>query len=170
MSHEEWVPASLLDELFPFHFSFDGTGRVIRVGPALGRIRPEVTPGASATELLRLQLPARPLTVDLGAESAPSLLVVETAQGGLWLRGQFVPLPLDATLFVGTPWFNDMAEMQALGITFDDLPPHTAQASSLFLMRSSQVAVEDSRRLSDQLRAANLQLRTVLETAAEGRA
>ena len=147
MSPDRGIPASLLDELFPFHFSFDRTGGLVRVGPALARIRPEFAPGARTADVLRLQRPARTLDFDVVAGGAPTLVVVETVSAGLRLRGQFVPLDADAALFVGTPWVNDLAEMKAHGITLNDLPPHTAQAGSLFLVRSSQVAVEDARRL-----------------------
>ena len=169
MTGDASLSGSLLDELFPFHFTLGAGGLLGRVGPALSRICPEMGPGTTAADVLRLQRPAVPLDLGILRKHTRALVVVEAISRTLKLRGQFVPT-VDGTalLFVGTPWITDLAEARSHGIALEDFPPHSAQAGSLFLMRSSQVAVQDARRLVHQLNSANLQLRAVLETAAEG--
>lgn len=176
MTRDLGLPSSMLDELFPFHFSFGRDGALKRVGKALRRVCPDLAPGARAEEVLRLVRPDLPLRSEVLADRTRSLMVLETVTGGLRLRGQLTLLDGGAELlFVGAPWITDLDDLQRHGIVLDDLPPHCSQADTLFLLRNSQIAAEDARGLVSrlerqqvELNSANRRLRAVLETAAEG--
>jgi len=173
---EVYLPPAALGELFPFHFAFDRSGTIREVGPALRRICPPVAPGARMGDVLHLLRPAPPLLFESLLRQPRMLVVFETVAKRLKLRGQvWLDAETGVILFLGTPWITDLRELRGHGITLEDLPPHSSQAETLFLLRANQVAAEDARSLSRRLErqqaeldAANASLRGVLETAAEG--
>ncbi len=143
-------------EVFPFFIACDDEARVRGVGRSLRKILPEEILGDLCDvhfEVLR-PIGVRSL-VDLRAK--PRTLVTLRAPKGLRLRGQVIERA-DGVVFVGTPWFDDMADVLALGLTVDDFASYDSAADYVVLLSQVRAQLKESndlaRRLSEQIQRA----------------
>jgi signal transduction histidine kinase/CheY-like chemotaxis protein/HPt (histidine-containing phosphotransfer) domain-containing protein len=149
----------LLEEVFPFYIACDADARVVSVGRSLRKILPGklLQPGESSQQLLQVLRPhgARSLCA-LGARGMG--LVVIKLVIGLQLRGQVFDRGERGAVFVGTPWFEDVDEAMALGLTVDDFAPYDAVADYVLLLSQvrGQLLEGDAlaQRLTEEIRKA----------------
>ncbi len=148
----------VFETLFPFYVAFDRTGRTTRVGPSLARLPPALRPGAPLADALEARRPDSLPTRESLADSAGRLVILRERATGTLLRGQLVPFGDDAA-FVCSPWVTDAAEMQRLGLSLHDFPPHDSTADLVQLVQVQRLAAADLQRLADRLTATQEHLR-----------
>lgn len=140
----------VFETLFPFHVAFDREGKATRVGPSLARLVPALRAGAPLSDALEARRPDTLPTHDSLADTAGRLVILRVRATGTLLRGQLVPLG-DDVAFVCSPWVTDAAEMQRVGLTLHDFPPHDSTADLLQFVQVQRLAAADLQRLANRL-------------------
>ncbi|MDX2232078.1 MAG: ATP-binding protein, partial [Leptolyngbyaceae cyanobacterium bins.349] len=69
----------------------------------------------------------------------------------------------DVIFFLGTPWVTDTASLAPLGIKLKDFATHDPIVDFLFLLQAKNTALTDTRKLTEELRAQQAQLRSALQ-------
>jgi PAS domain S-box-containing protein len=154
------LPAGDFTRVFPFYFAWDAELRVSSAGPSLAKICTDVRTGASIKELF---LPIRPegeISAGFLLEHEQHLLLFQHRATGTRFRGQILPLPdKDVTVMLASPWLQDTAQVEALGITFADFAIHDQSLDLLQLLQTQQMANEDLKKLTERLTAQRAKLR-----------
>ncbi len=155
----------VFETLFPFYVAFGRDGVVTRVGPSLARLAPALRPGALLSAALEARRPeVLPSHASLASDAA-RLVVLRLAATGTLLRGQLVPLG-DDVAYVCSPWVTDADEMQRMGLTLHDFPPHDSTVDLVQVVQIQRQAAADLQKLADRLTATRDHLR---EREAEAR-
>ncbi|GAA0762035.1 ATP-binding protein [Ideonella azotifigens] len=138
---------------FPFHMVLDRQLRLLQVGTVLGRVCPEMVPGAALAQQFRLVRPVL-AQVDFEAIAAreKALFVFRHREGLLQLRGEMV-VQGEQVFFLGSPWVGAMASLRRIGLTLNDFAVHDPVVDLLFLLQTKDKALADAQELSRRLSA-----------------
>ncbi len=143
--------AAQLAALFPFLVAFDRALRIVEAGPAWNRVCPSVATGAAFDELFCQVRPRVPLDWNAMHERANSIFLVECLPMQMRMRGQILAGDGESMIFLGFPWVTEVAELDRYGLTMADFPPHVATPDLLFLLQAKNVALDDTRKLAEEL-------------------
>ena len=95
-----------------------------------------------------------------------ALVLLQTRERELVLRGQVLALAGGNILFVGSPWITDAADVQRHGLMLETFAVHDATLDIIHAAQAQRMAMDDHRRLVErlsaqraELQAANAQLR-----------
>ena len=151
-----WLPAVSLAPVefaraFPFHFAFDADLRVVQAGQSLGRIAPEVLPGARLADSFDLARPNRKLTVAEIEARQGSLVLLEHRRSAVLFRGQFVAAQGAGWVFLGSPWFTTADALEAAGLSLADYAAQDSIAELLLISQTQQIAIGNLSQLNAQL-------------------
>lgn len=146
------LSGALLDAVFPFHFVVDDDLRVVQAGPAVGRVAPRLGPGVAIADALALRRPRGAFTLAHIRASLEQPFILEAAESGVRLRGQFVELEPGRWAFLGSPWFESPAEIEAAGVSLVDYPVHDPMVDLLMLSQTQRMAMKDLQELTGRLR------------------
>ncbi len=137
-----------------FHLLIGADDVIHSRGAALVRLHPAPGETLRPAELLKALRPSgMAMNFSSLAGLAGKYLILEYLPRQLKLRGQFVVDPAgDRGVFLGAPWFQQAKEFAAHGLTMDSLPAHYGLVETLFIMQTNEAALGDFRRLSEQLR------------------
>jgi len=149
---------SLIRKLFPFFIAIDRTMQVTAVGPRWRTALPEFELGASFSDHVAIDRPTDVRDFDaISAHDGAIFMMSLTKRPLFKLRGQFVRVQgddgSDRLLFVGGPWFTNIADLAALGLTMQDFPPHDARGDFLILLQTQESTNRDLRELAARLRS-----------------
>lgn len=162
------IPGELIDRVFPFHVAIDGQLRVIQVGASMARIAPALVVGASLADNLTLQRPNGDLTVRTLRAASDQPFILRLTDTGIRLRGQFLPMPGGVWLFLGSPWFDSSAEIDAAGLSLSDYAVHDPMAELLMIGQTQQMAIRDLNELNERLERLSVERDTVLRLSPQG--
>ena len=148
-------PRSQFEKLFPFHFAVDRDIRVVQAGPAIEKAVDAPLVGRCLTEVFDVTRPAdfRPTQTEL--QRAEGILFVLRAQSsGLQLKGQWLPDERDDSilLFVCTPKISELSELAPLGLGLTDLALHDPTIEQATLLKTTQLALADSKRHEERVK------------------
>jgi signal transduction histidine kinase len=145
------------ERLFPFHLVLDRRLAIVRVGPMLTRVMPDLAPPVALAAHFTLRRPSL-VSIDfdsLRRETETIFLLAAHRPAALVLRGQIAPLADGETLgFLGSPWITSLDQLSSLGLTVSDFAIHDPTADLLFLIQAQKTALEDATELAMQLREA----------------
>jgi PAS domain S-box-containing protein len=152
----------LFAEAFPFHLAVDRHLRILQTGRSLPRLVPAAQPGALLPDLFRLKQPSDPLQYERLIQYPNLLVVLEDLATGVLLRGQVLTIPAQQTaVFLGSPWFTDINALQASRLSFADFAVHDPIVDLLQVLHYTNISLNDSKRLAEDLAQQRSQLRTV---------
>lgn len=158
-----------IERAFPFHFAIRTTseswGEIVAVGSRLARLLPDVRVGSAFRETFRVSGPGAD-GVELADPDPSALYILRPVrrEDDLRLRGQLVPLAETGVwLFLGAPWIDDLSELQRLGLSLTDFPPHESLGDLLLLMTTRNLALQDQKELAVRLGESNQQLKQELD-------
>jgi PAS domain S-box-containing protein len=158
------LPPEQFAAAFPFHIVTDRRLTILQVGASLGRICPDIRPGARLDAVVGAVRPEGQIGYDWIVAHAARFFLLEHSANGLKLRGQFLVLPNDGTLlFLGSPWFTDTAQIPAHGLRFDDFAIHDPVVDLLQVFQASKMGLADANRLAAKLTAQRGELRAANE-------
>jgi signal transduction histidine kinase len=145
--------AEALGRLFPFHLVLDRQLAIRSAGAVLQRVLPALAPPAAFSDHFTVRRPALALDFDtLAAHTRTIFLLAARAAPDLILKGEMIPLEAGAQLaFIGTPWITDLTALPRLRLTASDFPVHDSVSDFLVLIQAQKTALEDARRLAEQL-------------------
>lgn len=163
-----------LRQLFPFYLHFEPQGRVLDVGPTLGRVVPDLV-GRPSSEVIASHRPPLRLGETEPAELADRLLMLTIVpRPDLVLRGQAL-VRGDGVLFLGSPWVTNSTDLQALDLRLSDFSHLDAVVDYLFLLQTQRRSLDEARALEarlttsvQELDAERSRLDTTLETLRAG--
>ncbi|MBI5437520.1 MAG: hypothetical protein HY936_00940 [Nitrosomonadales bacterium] len=169
--HEVILPSGFglgsreLDTVFPFHFVIGSDTRVIRAGPAIQRLLPDLAGGEKLDSLFRIKHPANLVGYKEICEHSDQLFLLEARSlDKLLLKGQMLHLPhAEAIVFIGAPWLADSSDIGALGLTLNDFAIHDSVPDYLLLLHTLTVSLGDAQALAEQLNVMNRQLEDRIE-------
>ena len=84
-------------------------------------------------------------------QRAGTVVVLAVRGRPLRLRGE-VLVTEEGALFVGTPWIQQVSDLQSAGLSLKDLAAHDQTGDLLVMLRSTQTAISEAVRATDQLR------------------
>lgn len=158
------LPPEQFAAAFPFHIVTDPRLTILQVGASLGRICPDIRPGARLDAVVRVVRPEGQIGYDWIVAHAARFFLLEHPADGLKLRGQFLVLPGDGTLlFLGSPWFTDTTQIPAHGLRFDDFAIHDPVVDLLQVFQASKMGLADANKLAAKLTAQRAELRAANE-------
>ena len=150
------IPASLISEVFPFHFTYGRDLKVLQSGKSLLKLCPQVACGANISELARIITPFN-VTFDVNEIACQLFTVffVETLDNKFVLKGQMVRLVeggQDVIMFLCTPVVRDLDSVVGMGLTMNDFAIHDAALDFLILLQTKSNTINDVRKMADRLK------------------
>jgi len=154
-----------LDTVFPFHFVIDSDTRVIRAGPAIHRLLPDLAGGEKFDSSFKIRHPANLVGYKEICEHSDQLFLLEARSlDKLLLKGQMLYLPHAlAIVFIGAPWLTDSSDIAALGLSLNDFAIHDSVPDYLLILRTLKTSLGDAQALAEQLNVMNRQLEKRIE-------
>lgn len=149
--NEIGIPGSAIDEVFPFHVAIDEQLQVVQVGTAMARIAPELAVGTALDTSLVLRRPHGQLTIQTISSSYDQPFLLELRESEVRLRGQFLRVSDGIWIYLGSPWFDSAAEIEAAGLSLADYPVHDPMAELLMIGQTQQIALNDLHELNEHL-------------------
>ncbi|MEM1415831.1 MAG: ATP-binding protein [Myxococcota bacterium] len=138
-------------ELFPFFFRLDDAGRLRDLGASLRKVVPDAEEGSQAEALFLVKRSALRLDPAALREHLDQLVLLESRESGVMLRGRF--LEVEGRLaFFGSPWFRELAELEGRGLAFSDFALHDPMPDTLVLLQAVAASLRDTARLAERLR------------------
>jgi anti-anti-sigma factor len=177
------IPSSGVDptaeqfaQLFPFHIAFDGLQQITQIGPGLQRVCPHLVCGNNISDAFRLRKPVVPFTVEALRQQQRSVVLLDSLQSSLQLRGQMLYMAeTDTMVFLGSPWITSVTALEQQGLSLGDFATHDPVVDYLFLFQAQSTALAETKQLSNQLmqqraelRASEHKYRTVVDNLHEG--
>ncbi len=154
------LPPEQFAAAFPFHVAIGPNLEVLQVGSTLARLCVDVRVGTDFAAVFDSLRPYGHLSWKWLTENRRSFILLEHRATRLQLRGEFMPLPDgESALFLGSPWITDPQELAARGLSFDDFAVHDPVVDLLQVLQSSQIALDDARRLNVRLTGQRAELR-----------
>jgi len=140
---------------FPYHAMCDSGLRVLQAGEILTRIEGGSLAGRGFGDVFELVRPKAALTLDSLRENEKSVFVVESRSTGMQLKGQMLieGAGEEAVIhFLASPWFTDVTQIRAAGLTLSDFPPHDSVSDYMVLLHAKDMALADANRTAQALR------------------
>ena len=154
------LPADSFERVFPFFFAWDTDLKVTRRGASIAKICGDVVEGESITELFTMIRPHGGISVDYFQAHVEHLLLFKHLGTGAKFRGQVLQLAEQGvTVMLASPWLQDTAQMEELGLTFADFAIHDQALDLLQLLQTQQMANDDLKKLMERLTAQQARLR-----------
>ncbi len=136
---------------FPFHFGFDGDLVITSLGESLRHKVSGLELGSSLHDCFHFTRPNTEISLTTFSENPKTLYVLECRTTPLVLRGQFIPTDSDGFLFLGSPWFSNIEEMAAAGLTFNDFAIHDPVVDLLQLLQAQTISLQDIQAFAKRL-------------------
>ncbi|MCC6927694.1 MAG: response regulator [Gemmatimonadaceae bacterium] len=156
------LPADQFATAFPFHVALDVELTIVQVGHSIGRVCPDVQPGARLEDVFRIERPPVPVTFSALVRNSGLLWILVHTRSGMQLRGQMMHVrhgDEETVLFLGSPWLTDTNAIKAFGLTISDFALHDPVVDLLQLVMSQNAALADVRKLAAKLSEQRAELR-----------
>lgn len=150
-----------MQRLFPFHMLVGERMEILSAGKSLEKIKGPIT-GRSFADVFECHRPVLQTSSYTGLQSLVGQLVIIRSQSkeGFCLRGQFEFIEQMGLLFIGLPWYANMNEITAAGLSQHDFAPHDPLVDLLHLIQVQEIATRDIETLYEKmaLQSGELQL------------
>lgn len=158
------LDAGQLHRAFPFLLRLDDALRIVDAGASVRKICPQAVPRAALLELFEVRRPLRHASV-ADWTSTPGVMCTLRGrhQPELHLRGSAERLADGTLALLLAPVLSSMAQMQALGLSFDDFALHDAAGDLLLMASAMQMSAADALQLAVRLEVRTAQLDTALD-------
>jgi two-component system, sensor histidine kinase and response regulator len=148
------LPIEVWDTLFPFYILLDQDLKLLQVGSVLLKTHAALQVGTDFFSHFALRRPPG-VKPDFEAlkQHIDALLVLESRTTPLLLRAQAVILPdPERLLLLASPSFTEAADLNNMGLTFQDLPKHHSAWDFLTLLQIQRSSLRDAQEFSEILR------------------
>ncbi|MGF1522601.1 MAG: ATP-binding protein [Leptolyngbyaceae cyanobacterium] len=155
----------LLDEVFPFHLVFDTSLAIAQVGHALAGILQQSVVGKQFSHEFTILRPKLTVSVEAILSKKNQLFFVKHHHSPLQLKGQIVfSQEENVLLFLCSPWAADSTILPQIGIRLKDYAIHDSMIDYLLLQRTHQTALEDLKKVNQELLQKYAELEESLNT------
>ena len=163
----------LVSKCFPFHITLSSDLRILQIGDSLRKLFESIEPG---DELYRHFRWTRPVSTNASFEElvrrSDVLFLAEDVGGVVKLRGQLALNQESGVLiYLCSPWLRDVSELKSLGLEISDFAIHNPIVEFLFVLQSTNTALEDAKKLAASLETRGEELhRAMLQAEQASRA
>ncbi|MBW4657270.1 MAG: histidine kinase [Drouetiella hepatica Uher 2000/2452] len=158
------LPPQLFSNAFPFHLVLNRDREVLQAGEVLRRVVPTALVGSQIEEHFQINRPTIEFEFDAIKKQSRSLFILESLHNGMQIKGQMMCVEdQDIIFFLGSPWVTDTASLTPLGIKLKDFATHDPVVDFLFLLQAKNVALADTKKLTEELTQQQAQLRSALQ-------
>ncbi|QSJ15361.1 GHKL domain-containing protein [Nostoc sp. UHCC 0702] len=158
------IPPQLFNQAFPFHIVFNREGKILQVGEVLQRIHPEPLHGNLIEEHFEIKRPKIRIDFAAIAKRLHSLFLFESLYNGILLKGQMMYIQeQDVMLFLCSVWINDLNSISTYNLKLKDFAIHDQTVDLIFLLKAKNNALEDVKKLTDELKQRQSQLEKALQ-------
>ncbi|MDF2387913.1 histidine kinase [Nostoc ellipsosporum NOK] len=158
------IPPQLFNQAFPFHIVFNRERKILQVGEVLQRIHPEPLHGNLIEEHFQIRRPNIRINFSAIAKRLHSLFLIESLDNGILLKGQMMYIQeQDVMLFLCSVWVSDLAAISAYNLRLKDFAIHDQTVDLIFLLKAKNNALEDVKKLTDELKQRQSQLEKALK-------
>jgi len=158
-NHVSSLSVRALDQLMPMHLIISATGHIVRAGPTLAKMMPEIQfSGARLLEIFELQNPptADSMT-DLYAVAGQALRLRFRRSPNTQLKGIIVELPETNGLLLNLSFGISVIEaVQKFNLTISDFAPTELVVEMLYLVEAKSAVMNESRNLNLRLQGARI--------------
>src|SRR5262245_55272795 len=128
--------AELVDRLFPFLLAIDPELRIVKVGRGVRKLCADAEPGVGLLDIFTIHRPEIAPSFEALRASDRSTFLLAFKATGIRLRGEMAfEARSGLVLFLGSPWFTDIATLHASGLTLDDFTIHDPVADFLAVVK-----------------------------------
>jgi two-component system, NtrC family, sensor kinase len=157
------LPPHLFAAAFPFHLVIDRSLTIVQTGEVLQRVSATTLVGSSFSEHFQVSRPKLQLSFEALLKQSRALFLLESLHNGLQLKGQMMYVEeQDAFFFLGSPWITDSKHLTPLGLKLKDFATHDPIVDFLFLVQAQNIAIDESRKLTEELTQQKVQLQSAL--------
>lgn len=158
------------NRLFPFYLLLDEELKIKGFGKTLDKIVPGLTIGKYFKDYFSFFRPhLAELTFETLKDPNLKLAIIETVENGkIKLRGQFEFLPVsNEVVFIGSVWFNSVDQIDSMNLNLNDFAVHDSQIDLLHVLKSQEIATDDTIQLLNTVNRQKKQLQTLSLIAEE---
>ncbi|MDN3642955.1 PAS domain S-box protein [Lutimonas halocynthiae] len=149
MNHSFSFSGAQLDRIFPFYIKINRDLQVTGLGRSLVKVIP-LSEGSLFNDYFSIPRPRTEIKHfdDLVSVQNQLIVLKSSLDTELTLRGQFELLEeAGEILFVGTPWFNSMAQITEKNLVINDFANHDPLVDLLHVLKSVELTNEDLKEL-----------------------
>jgi two-component system, NtrC family, sensor kinase len=158
------LPPQFVATAFPFHFVFDREHQIIQAGEVIQRVHSNLLIGSKIDQHFQISRPKVAVEFEAIKKQMRSLFLLESIHTGMQLKGQMMHLAEeDVMFFLGTPWITETSSLAPLGLKLKDFAIHDPIVDFLFLLQAQNTALDESKKLTDELTKQRSQLRSALQ-------
>ncbi|HJV18874.1 MAG TPA: PAS domain S-box protein [Sediminibacterium sp.] len=157
------------NNLFPFHILINQNGSITGCGKTLSKLV-HITIGGIFFEQFKIIRPEGDINrFEQLLQHMDQLLVIETCrEKNIQLRGQFELLEeTKEIVFVGSPWFNSMEEVNNHNLSIEDFAIHDPLIDLLYVLRTQENITEKVKHLLSTINAQRKDLKRLSAIAEE---
>lgn len=156
MPHLPWTQ---VEEAFPFLFAWNERLQIVKIGPSLTRIAPDVAAGVQLDHVFKLERPRCVLDADWLLRNRGILLLLRHHGTGMLMRGQVMYLEeMALDVFLGSPWLETPDELDRLGLALADFAPHDSAQDLLHVTQVHRMANKELSMLNERLKLSKAKL------------
>ncbi len=153
------LPPELLAQAFPFHLIFNRNREIIQVGEVLQRVHPQLVVGSQLEEHFKINRPKVQFDFTAFLKQTRSLFLLESLHNGMQLKGQMLYHEVEEVMFfLCSVWVTDTATLSPLGLKLKDFAIHDPIVDFLFLLQARNSALDDAKKLTEELTQQQKQL------------
>ena len=151
---------SLFSKVFPFFVAWDVSLKVLRFGPSLKKICPDIEIGDALVDLFELIRPEGSFSYSFFKKHENGLFLFKHKATETRFRGQILELEAGKNMvMLCSPWMQNASEIEQLGMTFGDFAIHDPSLDLLQLLQTQQMVNSDLQKLADRLTLQRSKLR-----------
>jgi two-component system NtrC family sensor kinase len=139
-----------LNRVFPFRIRIDSALQITHHGNALKKIVPAMSVGDSLSRYFQILTPLQSLDWKQLSNYADDLWILQEIASGLKLRGQ-VLCKKQTIDFLISPWLRDAKELIQYDLNLSDFAIHDPIHDFLLLKQAEKIALEDTRKINQEL-------------------
>ncbi len=148
------LPPKLFSTAFPFHLVIDSRLRIIQFGAGIPSLLPEISRSTNFEKHFVIRQPKIKLDFNNICAEPDTLFLMELiGESNVTLKGQMLyDYDLGLLTFIGSPYLRSMEELKTTGLSLKDFAPHDNTPDLLFLLKSNDAALDDTKQLFSRLR------------------
>ena len=147
------LDADLVHQLYPFLIVLDRDLRLVQLGRGLSKISTDAAIGMPLLDAFTIHRPRLKASFEALRQASRATFYLDSKSTQIRLRGQVIhDRHSDCLIFLGSPWFTDIAELQRTKLELLDFTVHDPIMDYLYMVQAKTLALQDAQRLSETLK------------------
>lgn len=139
------VNATHFEKLFPFSFVTKPDGTLVRIGPSLKKLCPQLTEETDMNKVFKFLMPHYQTFQDGLEKQIEGMVVLEDVNSRFQLMGQVIKsLRSNLCVFVVNLFVNDVKKLNLLNLNFNDFAIQDQVFDFLMLLQTHQQAIKEA--------------------------